>query len=66
MIEFLKFLRRSNCGRKIAVFLDNCSIHRCKEIYDFSKKIKLKFVYNIPYSPQLNGIEQIGGSGSKN
>ncbi len=31
-IMFIRFLKRSNAGKKIALFLDNCSIHTAKKV----------------------------------
>lgn len=59
MKEFLQKIKRINCGRKVAIFLDNASIHRSKQILEFCEKLKIRLIFNIPYSPQLNGIEKL-------
>lgn len=59
MVDFLLELKRINCGKPIAVFLDNCSVHRSKRVIQFARKSKLKLIFNVPYSPQFNGIETL-------
>ena len=44
---------------KIAVFWDNATIHRSHETTRYaSEVVKIKLVRNIPYRPDLNGIER--------
>ena len=59
MIKFIKFLKRSNAGKKIALFLDNCSIHIANKVQKYLKDMKIPYVYNLPYSPRFNGIERL-------
>ena len=51
MIEFLRFLKRYNCGKKIALFLDIYSAHKFKEVKDYCEKAKIPVTYNISYCP---------------
>jgi transposase len=48
---------------KIAVFLDNASIHKSKatQARAADPDINIKLIYNIPYRPDLNGIEFFWG-----
>jgi transposase len=39
MKEFLLKIKRINCGRKAAIFLDNASIHRSKQILEFCENL---------------------------
>ena len=47
-------------GEKVAIFWDNCSIHRSKETKAHVAKMKppLFLCYNLPYRPDLNPIEK--------
>ena len=56
---FIRFLKRSNAGKKIALFLDNCSIHTAKKVKEYLEFKKIPYVYNLPYSPRFNGIERL-------
>ena len=51
MIEFLRFLKRYNCGKKIELFLDIYSAHKFKEVKDYCEKAKIPVTYNISYCP---------------
>ncbi len=55
----MKEIKRDNCGKKIAILLDNCSVHKAKRVREFAIGKKIELVYNIPYSPQYNGIEKL-------
>lgn len=59
MIKFIRFLKRSNAGKKIALFLDNCSIHKAKKVKEYLEFKKIPYVYNLAYSPRFNGIERL-------
>ena len=37
--------------------MDNCSIHRSRAVTHFLHQNKIQTVFNVPYSPQYNGIE---------
>jgi transposase len=59
MIKFIRFLKRQNAGKKIALFLDNCSIHKSKKVKEYLAYSKIPFVYNLAYAPRFNGIERL-------
>ena len=63
--EFLQRLRFECPFDKIALFMDRLSVHTCKR-----SKEKMKFhrfipVYNSPYSPDFNPIEQVFGNAKR-
>jgi transposase len=58
-IKFIRYLKRSNAGKKIALFLDNCSIHTAKKVKEFLNFKKIPFIFNLPYAPRFNGIERL-------
>ena len=39
------------------MFLDNLSVHKTKEVQAVFKRLNITPIYNIPYSPDFNGIE---------
>ena len=52
--EFVKKIEQKNKHRKIALFLDNCSIHYGKEMKKYFKTKegrRIKLVFNRIYSP---------------
>ena len=60
--EQMRKLRQSvGPDRKIAVFLDNASIHTCKVVRDVCEEWNedIKLLYNVTYRPDLNGIEHV-------
>ena len=44
-------------SEKVAIFLDNASIHRAQIAKEAAADIGVRLIYNIPYRPDLNGIE---------
>lgn len=59
MLDFLLEIKKIYCRKPIAEFLYNCSVHRSKRVIQFAQKSKLKLIFNVPYSPQFNGIETL-------
>ena len=58
--EFKSFLQRMSVGfegKPFAVFLDNLSVHKTNLSRDTFKELHITSIFNIPYSPQFNGIE---------
>ena len=56
-ITFLKKLSIKNEGRPFALFLDNLAVHKAEESREAYTKYKITPIFNMPYSPQYNGIE---------
>ena len=62
VIAFLKELRVIyDSSKRLAVFWDNCRIHLSLELKEWliDQKMEIELVYNIPYRPDLNGIEVV-------
>ena len=62
IIDFLRQLRaRYNQGAKLAVFWDNCGIHKSHLVRSWLAEHdpELVLIFNIPYRPDLNGIELV-------
>lgn len=58
-IKFLRKLRRQSGWRKLAIFWDNCAIHKAEEVKEELKKLRIKVIHNVPYKPEYNGIELV-------
>ncbi len=56
-IIFLENLLLVHHPAKVALFLDNCSVHHSKKAKEFLIAHNIKAIYNVPYSPQYNPIE---------
>jgi len=37
--------------------MDNLSVHKTKEVRDSCQKHNIIEIFNVPYSPEFNGIE---------
>jgi transposase len=57
---YLKFIRELNYKNKNKYFLmDNATIHHTKKLNAYVNKKKINIIYNIPYCPQFNPIENV-------
>lgn len=61
MIDFLKMLREGYGNRKLALFLDNATIHKTKRVKEVAEELQIQLIFNVPYSPHLNGVEHVWG-----
>ncbi len=43
------------------MLLDNCTVHRAKESTVHAATIGIDLLWNVPYRPDLNGIEMVWG-----
>jgi len=58
--EFQAFVRKLSAkfeGKPFAIFLDNLSVHKTNLSKEVFRELKVTPIFNIPYSPQFNGIE---------
>ena len=57
---FLAFINQIStklgCG-EFTLFLDNLSIHKTKEAKLLIERLNVTNIFNVPYYPQINGIE---------
>ena len=56
---YLKNLRQNHGKQKIALYLDNLSVHRSNKIKELMKDLDIKYVWGIPYSPDYQPIESV-------
>ena len=56
-IEFVEMLSARFLGQEFAIFMDNLQVHKTKEVLETCKRLKARPIFNVPYSPDFNGIE---------
>ena len=56
-LEYLAKLREANPDDKIAIFMDNLSVHTSDRAKDAMREHGFRWIYNVPYSPEYNPIE---------
>ena len=59
-VEFIRFLEQLSehlDSQPFAIFLDNLSVHKTKEVQTVCKRLDITLIFNMPYSPDFNGIE---------
>ena len=44
-------------GQEFAIFMDNMKVHKSKQTFEVCKALKVQRIFNVPYSPDFNGIE---------
>ena len=44
-------------GHEFAIFIDNLQVHKTKEVLETCKRLKARPIFNVPCSPDFNGIE---------
>jgi len=55
--RFIKLLSERFSGKPFALFLDNLSVHKTNVSKELLESLGIKSIFNVPYSPQFNGIE---------
>ena len=58
--EFQAFVRQPSerfMGKPFAIFMDSLSVHKMNLSKELFKELLITPIFNIPYSPQFNGIE---------
>ena len=56
-VEFVEMLSAKFLGQEFAIFMDNLQVHKTKEVLETCKRLKARPIFNVPYSPDFNGIE---------
>ena len=56
-IDFLQQLKEHMLCPEICLYLDNLSVHKTRAVKEKFEELKIHPIYNIPYSPDFNGIE---------
>ena len=58
-VEFVKLVEMLSAkflGLELAIFMDNLQVHRTKEVLETCKRLKVRPIFNVPFSPDFNGI----------
>jgi transposase len=55
--NFMHILAERAGNKSFAVFMDNLRVHKTLEVTETCKQLHAKPIYNVPYSPNFNGIE---------
>ena len=64
-VDILEAVREAYPERSIAIFLDNLSAHKCSSVRATAALLDIELIFNIPYQPQLNGIEFYWGEAKR-
>ena len=56
-LPYVQELRCNNPKKKIAVFFDNLTVHKSKDVTELMDKLGIKYLYNVPYAPDCNPTE---------
>ncbi len=56
-VAFINKIEVKLGGGDFAMFLDNLSVQKTKDAKHFFEKLNFTEIFNMPYSPQFNGIE---------
>ena len=43
----------------MAIFMDRLSVHKCKTSKKEMTRLNIKWILNVPYSPEFNPIESV-------
>lgn len=58
--EFVAFVEQLSTlfhGAEFTIFMDNLQVHKTQAVADTCKELKVQRIFNVPYSPDFNGIE---------
>ena len=56
-IEYVEGVRAANGEEKICLFMDNLSSHTSERAKQAMRDKGIRYIYNVPYSPDYNPIE---------
>ena len=56
-IPYLQQLRKKNGEKPLALFMDQLSVHREKNVKPFYQQLDIMPIFNVSYSPEYNPIE---------
>lgn len=58
-VEFIEALSESFGGAPFALFMDNMRAHHSGVVKEAMSRLSVLPIFNVPYSPQFNGIESV-------
>ena len=56
-VAFVKLLSDKFGGQEFSMFMDNLQVHKTQEVEQICTERKIQRIFNVPYSPDFNGIE---------
>ena len=56
-LQFIKEINYKNKGKYM--LMDNATIHHTKKLKEYIKKKNINVIYNLPYCPEFNPIENV-------
>lgn len=56
-IPYLEQLRKKNGDTPLALFMDQLSVHKEKNVRPYYKSLDISPIFNVSYSPEYNPIE---------
>jgi transposase len=56
-VAFIQILVSKFHGIEFAMFMDNLRVHKTKVVLEACRLHQVSTIYNVPYSPDFNGIE---------
>lgn len=56
-VAFIQILASKFHGIEFAMFMDNLRVHKTKAVLEACRLHQVSTIYNVPYSPDFNGIE---------
>lgn len=59
--QFLRELRDKFPNERMAIFMDNMRVHHSRKSKASYHELGMVPIFNVPYSPQFNGIEPVFG-----
>ena len=60
-VDFIKFVKSLHVPTNSSILMDNIAFHHSKEVKSILKSKKINTLYNLPYSPKTNPIENFFG-----
>ena len=57
VLEYLTLLHSKNKNAKIALFMDNLAVHKCKDVKAKIAAYGWKSLMNVPYAPDFSPVE---------
>ena len=58
-LKFMMKLKRKDKENNKSYLMDNCQIHKSKELRKYYKDEKMHVIYNVPYHSETNPIENV-------
>ena len=57
--DFLRKLQRKYRTRRLAILMDNLTVHKSQDIKPLYEQLNIMPIFNVGYSPEFNPIESV-------